>query len=184
MGVHSCCKTTYIVRDWVLVGDGILGISFTLLVLSALCSTSILTCIHFLSYSAGYLTWCLCCLSTYKSLPSHSFICKYMCRYGPFWICTTLIFVAAAIGTFVTYLAHKWPKKEWDYDINLVTWSAGLFYGYVTIVPVGLYVILKYFSAPAGLIQLLCLYGYSLFVFIPASVSLWIANSPYKFNHA
>ncbi|KAJ6682976.1 hypothetical protein OIU74_021101 [Salix koriyanagi] len=45
--------------------------------------------------------------------------------YGPFWICTTLIFVAASIGTFVTYIAHKLQKKEWNYDINLVTWSAG-----------------------------------------------------------
>ncbi|KAJ8458213.1 hypothetical protein OPV22_031139 [Ensete ventricosum] len=89
--------------------------------------------------------------------------------YGPFWICTTLIFVAAAIGTFVTYVAHELQKKEWNYDINLVTWSAGLFYGYVTLVPLGLYVILKYFSAPSGLVQLWCLYGYSLFVFIPAS---------------
>ncbi|XP_072968465.1 uncharacterized protein [Typha angustifolia] len=89
--------------------------------------------------------------------------------YGPFWICTTLIFVAAAIGTFVTYVAHKLQKKEWNYDINLVTWSAGLFYGYVTFVPLGLYIILKYFSAPSGLVQLWCLYGYSLFVFIPAS---------------
>ncbi|KAG6588475.1 Protein YIPF1-like protein, partial [Cucurbita argyrosperma subsp. sororia] len=88
--------------------------------------------------------------------------------YGPFWICTTLIFVAASIGTFVTYVAHKIHKKEWNYDINLVTWSAGLFYGYVTIVPLGLYVVLKYFSVPSGLVQLLCLYGYSLFVFIPA----------------
>ncbi|PKA64680.1 hypothetical protein AXF42_Ash007427 [Apostasia shenzhenica] len=88
--------------------------------------------------------------------------------YGPFWICTTLIFVAASIGTFVTYLAHKFQKKEWDYDINLVTWSAGLFYGYVTLVPLGLYIVLKYFSAPLGLVQLWCLYGYSLFIFIPA----------------
>ncbi|XP_074574930.1 uncharacterized protein LOC141831470 isoform X2 [Curcuma longa] len=88
--------------------------------------------------------------------------------YGPFWICTTLIFVAAAIGTFVTYLAHKLQHKEWDYDVNLVTWSAGLFYGYVTFVPLGLYIILKYFSTPSGLVQLWCLYGYSLFVFIPA----------------
>lgn len=92
------------------------------------------------------------------------------CRYGPFWICTTLIFVAAAIGTFVTYVAHELQKKEWNYDINLVTWSAGLFYGYATLVPLGLYAILKYFSAPSGLVQLWCLYGYSLFVFIPASV--------------
>ncbi|CAK9137999.1 unnamed protein product, partial [Ilex paraguariensis] len=91
-------------------------------------------------------------------------------KYGPFWICSTLIFVAASIGTFVTYVAHKLQKKEWNYDINLVTWSAGLFYGYVTIVPICLYIILKYFSAPSGLIQLFCLYGYSLFVFIPALV--------------
>lgn len=88
--------------------------------------------------------------------------------YGPFWICTTLIFVAAAIGTFVTYIAHKLQSKEWNYDINLVTWSAGVFYGYVTVVPLLLYVILKYFSAPSGLVQLFCLYGYSLFIFIPA----------------
>ncbi|KAJ6928795.1 peroxisomal adenine nucleotide carrier 1-like [Populus alba x Populus x berolinensis] len=88
--------------------------------------------------------------------------------YGPFWICTTLIFVAASIGTFVTYIAHKLQKKEWNYDINLVTWSAGVFYGYVLLVPLALYVILKYFSAPSGLVQLFCLYGYSLFVFIPA----------------
>ncbi|WCJ43163.1 Integral membrane Yip1 family protein [Euphorbia peplus] len=88
--------------------------------------------------------------------------------YGPFWICTTLIFVAASIGTFVTYISHKLQKKEWEYDINVVTWSAGLFYGYVTIIPIALYVILKYFSAPSGLAQLFCLYGYSLFIFIPA----------------
>ncbi|CAN0897116.1 Protein YIPF1 homolog [Linum grandiflorum] len=87
--------------------------------------------------------------------------------YGPFWICTTLIFVAASISTIVAYVAHKVEKKEWNYDINVVTWSAGLFYGYVTLVPLVLYVILKYFSAPSGLVQLFCLYGYSLFIFIP-----------------
>lgn len=93
-------------------------------------------------------------------------------RYGPFWICSTLVFVAASIGTFITYIAHKLQNKEWNYDINLVTWSAGLFYGYSTIVPLCLFLVLKYFSAPSGLVQLLCLYGYSLFVFIPALVSL------------
>ncbi|KAG2557202.1 hypothetical protein PVAP13_8NG242700 [Panicum virgatum] len=33
-----------------------------------------------------------------------------------------------------------------------------------------LYFILRYFSAPAGLMQLWCHYGYSLFIFIPASL--------------
>lgn len=85
--------------------------------------------------------------------------------------------MAASIGTFVTYVAHKIHKKEWNYDINLVTWSAGLFYGYVAVVPLCLYIILKYFSAPSGLVQLFCLYGYSLFVFIPALVSFVVALS-------
>lgn len=78
--------------------------------------------------------------------------------------------MAASIGTFVTYIAQKVQNKEYDYDINLVTWSAGLFYGYVTLVPLALYIILKYFSAPSGFVHLLCLYGYSLFIFIPALV--------------
>ena len=102
------------------------------------------------------------------------YCCEMLGRYGPFWICTTLIFIAASIGTFVTYVSHKLQSKEWNYDISLVTWSAGLFYGYVTVVPLCLYLVLKYFSAPSGFVQLLCLYGYSLFVFVPALVSaLW-----------
>lgn len=85
----------------------------------------------------------------------------------------------------MTYIAHKLKDKEWDYDINLVTWSAGLFYGYVTIVPLCLYVILKYFSVPAGLVQLFCLYGYSLFVFIPALVSCYSSIfSPFYFKES
>ncbi|XP_010450387.1 PREDICTED: uncharacterized protein LOC104732532 [Camelina sativa] len=52
---------------------------------------------------------------------------------------------------------YKWKKQEWNYDINLVTWSAGVFYGYVTIVPLALYVVLKYFFVPSGLVQLFCL---------------------------
>ncbi|KAJ0704232.1 putative Yip1 domain, protein Yip5/YIPF1/YIPF2 [Helianthus annuus] len=88
--------------------------------------------------------------------------------YGPFWICTTLIFVSASIGTSITYLADKIRHKEWDYDIHMLTWSACVLYGYVVIVPITLYIVLKYLSVPLGLVQLLCLYGYSLFVFIPA----------------
>ncbi|CAH1426991.1 unnamed protein product [Lactuca virosa] len=100
--------------------------------------------------------------------------------YGPFWICTTLIFVAASIGTFVTYLAHKLQHKEWNYDINLVTWSDGVFYGYVLVVPLCLYIILKYFSAPSGLVQLFCLYGYSVFIFIPAMGDIYQVEASYE----
>eukprot|EP00249_Psilotum_nudum_P008977 c21632_g1_i1 orf=395-1237(+) len=89
--------------------------------------------------------------------------------YGPFWICTTLIFVSAALGNFAAYLAHMSRDEPWHYDINKVTWSAGMFYGYVAIVPLALYFFLKYLGITSGLVQLWCLYGYSLFIFIPAS---------------
>ncbi|CAM6125086.1 unnamed protein product [Calypogeia fissa] len=91
--------------------------------------------------------------------------------YGPFWICSTLVFLTAALGNLAAYLAHKTSAggSAWHYDINTVTWSAGLFYGYVGIVPLALYFLLKYLGVTSGLVQLWCLYGYSLFVFIPAS---------------
>lgn len=87
--------------------------------------------------------------------------------YGPFWICTTLIFVASAFGNYATYLSKH---VSWQFDISKVTWAAGLFYGYTFLLPLALYFVLKYIGVSLGLIHLWCLYGYSLFVFIPASV--------------
>jgi len=95
-------------------------------------------------------------------------------RYGPFWICSTLVFVTAALGNFAAYLAHKTSAgggEAWHYDINKVTYAAIMFYGYVGVIPLGLYFLLKYLGVTSGLVQLWCLYGYSLFVFIPASVN-------------
>jgi hypothetical protein len=104
----------------------------------------------------------------------------FFCRYGPFWICSTLVFLTAALGNLADYLAHKTSdgSSAWHYDINTVTWSAGLFYGYVGIVPLALYFLLKYLGVISGLVQLWCLYGYSLFVFIPASVSFQYLTTP------
>lgn len=96
----------------------------------------------------------------------------WLCRYGPFWICSTLIFVTASLGNFAAYLSYKSKTTgHWHYDINLMSRAALLFYGYVGLVPLGLYFLLRYLGVVSGLIQLWCLYGYSLFVFIPASVS-------------
>lgn len=91
--------------------------------------------------------------------------------YGPFWICSTLIFVTASLGNFAAFLSYKSKTAtgHWHYDINLMSRAALLFYGYVGLVPLALYFLLKYLGVVSGLIQLWCLYGYSLFVFIPAS---------------
>lgn len=87
--------------------------------------------------------------------------------YGPFWICTTLIFVTASLGNYATYIMNY---ESWEFDISKVNWAAGIFYGYTCIVPLALYFLLKYLDLSLGAVQLWCLYGYSLFVFIPASV--------------
>eukprot|EP00250_Pteridium_aquilinum_P003126 c13458_g1_i1 orf=117-959(-) len=87
--------------------------------------------------------------------------------YGPFWICTTLIFVASAFGNYATYFSNS---TSWQFDISKFNWAAGLFYGYTFLLPLALYFFLKYTGVSLGLIQLWSLYGYSLFVYIPASV--------------
>mmetsp|Transcript_4563 Transcript_4563/g.8576 ORF Transcript_4563/g.8576 Transcript_4563/m.8576 type:complete len:268 (-) Transcript_4563:169-972(-) len=94
--------------------------------------------------------------------------------YGPFWICTTLIFVTAAGGSAVEALNNK--DEAWYYDVGEVTFSAFLFYGYATIVPIVLYFALRSLQSPVALQSLLCLYGYSLFIFIPISM-LSVVNS-------
>jgi sensor histidine kinase YesM len=89
--------------------------------------------------------------------------------YGPSWICTTLILVVATLGKFVGYITHKKHHKHLNYDINQVTWLAGLFYGCVPGIPLAVHFVLNYFSVLSDLVNLWCLYGYSIFVYITAS---------------
>ena len=96
--------------------------------------------------------------------------CLLPCRYGPFWICTTLVFVAAALGNYADYLSNN---ASWQFNISKVNWAAGIFYGYTCILPLILYFFFNYIGASVGVVRLWCLYGYSLFAFIPASVSFF-----------
>eukprot|EP00270_Netrium_digitus_P012832 TRINITY_DN4207_c1_g2_i1.p1 TRINITY_DN4207_c1_g2~~TRINITY_DN4207_c1_g2_i1.p1 ORF type:complete len:307 (+),score=83.22 TRINITY_DN4207_c1_g2_i1:236-1156(+) len=96
--------------------------------------------------------------------------------YGPFWICTTLVVAVAALGNLSSYLTFETSVDEsgqtvtWHYDINDVYSAAAILYGYAALVPAGLAFTLKCLKVPVGLVQLWCLYGYSLFIFIPTSV--------------
>lgn len=96
-----------------------------------------------------------------------------MPRYGPFWICSTLTFLSAALGNLASYLSfalYSPADATWHYNIRAVSWAAGIFYGYCFVIPLLLFFLLRYISASSGLIQLWCLYGYSLAIFIPISV--------------
>lgn len=103
--------------------------------------------------------------------------------YGPFWISVTLIFTIAISGNIANYLQHASAKYHWKYDFHLVSYAATTIFLYVTLVPFILWGLLKWSVQVAdlegaddhiipGALELVCVYGYSLFIYIPVSI-LW-----------
>ncbi|CAI5971914.1 unnamed protein product, partial [Closterium sp. NIES-64] len=69
--------------------------------------------------------------------------------YGPFWICTTLVFLSASLGNLASYLSYaaspsSAAEEHWHYNIDAVSWAAAIFYGYVAVVPLLLFFLLRY----------------------------------------
>jgi len=89
--------------------------------------------------------------------------------YGPFWIATTLIFVMAISGNLAHFFASNGTSKE-PYDFNKIPIGASVIYGYTVLIPLVMWAVFKWMKIPFKLMELLCIYGYALFVFIPACV--------------
>lgn len=103
--------------------------------------------------------------------------------YGPFWISLTLVFTIAIAGNIANYLQYANEKYHWKYDFHLVSYAATAICLYVTLVPLSLWALLKWSSEVTDLdgledgrtpsaLELICVYGYSLFIYIPVSI-LW-----------
>ncbi|KAJ8964023.1 hypothetical protein NQ314_005163 [Rhamnusium bicolor] len=103
--------------------------------------------------------------------------------YGPFWISVTLIFTIAISGNIANYLQNADTQYHWKYDFHLVSYAATTICLYVTLIPFTLWGLLKWSSQvndvegleeniTPGAIELICIYGYSLFIYIPVSI-LW-----------
>jgi|APGre2960657444_1045066.scaffolds.fasta_scaffold09302_6 hypothetical protein len=95
--------------------------------------------------------------------------------YGPFWIAATLVFISASTGNLASYFSYMRllstdPAATWTYDIQKVSLSAILFYGYITFLPLVWYASLRYWGAPTSPTALVALYGYSLAIFLPISI--------------
>jgi len=92
--------------------------------------------------------------------------------YGPFWISTTLIFSMAMTGNLASYLAFKADKDHpvWTYNFNQLTLAGSVVYSYVTLLPLSVWMLLRYFEASKRLLDILCIYGYTLGIFVPISV--------------
>lgn len=93
--------------------------------------------------------------------------------YGPLWISITLVFVMAASGNFATYLAYLigGKKDDWAYDFNKLPYGAAVILLYVSIIPLIYWGVLAWIDDfGIKLVQMYCLYGYAMFIYIPAGV--------------
>ncbi|XP_011868187.1 PREDICTED: protein YIPF1 [Vollenhovia emeryi] len=107
--------------------------------------------------------------------------------YGPFWICVTLVFSIAISENMANYLqTASSTKYHWRYDFHVVSYAATFIFLYAWILPLALWGAFKWTNssrnteeeliesyAVPGLLELLCLYGYSLGIYIPVAF-LWV----------
>ncbi|CAN9505357.1 unnamed protein product [Ophioblennius macclurei] len=100
--------------------------------------------------------------------------------YGPFWICTTLVFSVAISGNLSTFLSQMGdPSYHYRPQFHRVTIAAVVIFMYAWLVPIALWGFLMWRLGSERLfggysfLETVCVYGYSLFIYIPTSV-LWI----------
>lgn len=95
--------------------------------------------------------------------------------YGPFWVTTTLIFAMGMTGNLATYMSSE--EGTWVYDFTKLTFAATMMYNYVTLFPLMIWAFLKFWvKADIKLLEIICLFGYSVFIFIPVSIVCIIPN--------
>lgn len=121
--------------------------------------------------------------------PKKNFVHVYLRRnpdlYGPFWICTTLVFAIAISGNISTFLV-KFGNSEFKYtpEFRKVTIAATAIFSYAWLVPLALWGVLLWRSNKVmnlvsySFMEIVCVYGYSLAVYIPAVV-IWILPFPW-----
>jgi len=89
--------------------------------------------------------------------------------YGPFWICTTLVILLASASNFTEWIYFK-PTEEhpvWRANFAQVIASICLLYSEITIVPLIVWMAMKYSGKKKPFAEIISLYGYSLVTFIP-----------------
>lgn len=119
--------------------------------------------------------------------------------YGPFWISTTLLIILAISSNFGDFfnwyrafkdLQSRIPSPngsgispfnpgdktldQWTNDFSKLTISAFVIYFYVFVLPIVLWVFMKWKNISISFIQLVSLYGYGMFPLIPFVILMTI----------
>ncbi|XP_057288907.1 protein YIPF1 isoform X2 [Pezoporus wallicus] len=100
--------------------------------------------------------------------------------YGPFWICATLVFTIAVSGNLSNFFIHLGkPTYHYVPQFRKVSIAATAIYAYAWLVPLALWGFLMWRNSKVmnivsySFLEIVCVYGYSLFVYIPTAI-LWI----------
>ena len=106
--------------------------------------------------------------------------------YGPFWICATLVFLHAMGGNYAQYMSSKGKSdgEEWSFDIEKISVSSAMFFGYCSVAPVLLYLVLRCFAgvptSSLSFVQLVSTYGYALTVYVPVSLLCVVPSEAFR----
>ncbi|CCW67929.1 unnamed protein product [Phytomonas sp. Hart1] len=94
--------------------------------------------------------------------------------YGPFWICTTLWMLLGMVSNIMARIAHfkyeKDPSKTWTYDFSVASVACMVIYLYCFALGAAVWMGMHWKNLPITLTDTLCLYGYSMFIFIIAAL--------------
>lgn len=103
--------------------------------------------------------------------------------YGPFWVSTTLVFTIAVCSHISSWISSWMIGINWEYDFQSIVNASSLVYGFAGLAPALIYISLRQMDVNIKLINTICLYGYSLFVFVvagifclmPSNAAIWIS---------
>lgn len=96
--------------------------------------------------------------------------------YGPFWITTTLLLFLGIASNFAAYIAYEAEGKgdDWNYNFFKLAVGAGVFYGYLIVIPIIFWAVQKFFNhAGLTILQCFCAYGYSFTPYIIITVNIY-----------
>lgn len=113
--------------------------------------------------------------------------------YGPIWLTATFVFFVAITSNISIYIHHTSSsfsnaatagleeggaiaEQTWDYDINQLLRATSILYSFSLGLPTVLYLVFRVVGVQSiGLVDLICIYGYSLVAYLPM---VWICIVP------
>eukprot|EP01017_Pseudomicrothorax_dubius_P021132 TRINITY_DN2283_c0_g1_i1.p1 TRINITY_DN2283_c0_g1~~TRINITY_DN2283_c0_g1_i1.p1 ORF type:complete len:283 (-),score=68.49 TRINITY_DN2283_c0_g1_i1:145-993(-) len=88
--------------------------------------------------------------------------------YGPFWIYTLLIFVIVVASNINNYV--NTTNKTYSFEFSCIGLASTIVYSFGFVFPLILNFIMNMFESKTRYADILCIYGYSTVVFIPAAL--------------